>query len=136
MPLDQELDLRGDLGVQPESQVRIDPVLDGGETLLLEPADLVLRERLARELDERRTSPTRQSLAQPRRPLPRLRAPSLRDELLETVEIETARLHMHDVAAGLALEDLSAEQPTDCVNLVLQGRPRGARRVVTPEQLD
>ena len=61
---DEAFELRHELGVASQRQVCLDPSLDGDETKLLEANDRRLRERLVREVVERRPAPERQRFAQ------------------------------------------------------------------------
>ena len=136
MALDQSLELRDGVRVAAELELGIDPLLERVEPLLLEAADLVLGERLGRELDERGPPPAGERLAQLRRTLLRLPSSRLRDEPLEALEVEPSGLHMDHIAGGLPLEHVRAEQPADRVHLVLQRCARRARRLLTPELVD
>jgi hypothetical protein len=55
---------------------------------------------------------------------------------LEALEVEAARFDMDDIASRLALDDLRSEHSADRVDLVLERRSCGRRRVVSPEQVD
>ena len=57
---DQRLELGQDVLVAAEREVGLDPILERGEPQVLEPPDLVLRERLVREVGERRAAPERE----------------------------------------------------------------------------
>ena len=61
---DERLELGDELGVAPEREVRLDPLLERDEPELLEPGDLGLGERLVEEVRERRPAPERERLAQ------------------------------------------------------------------------
>jgi len=47
---DEALELRYELAVPPEREVGVDPVFERGQSQLLEPGDLCLREGLPREV--------------------------------------------------------------------------------------
>ena len=65
---DEPPQLADDLGVAAGGEVGLDAQLERGQPLLLEPRDLGLRERLERQVGERRPAPQRERLAQqPRR---------------------------------------------------------------------
>ena len=64
LPRDQRLQLPDQLGVPPEGQIGLNPGLQDGEPLLLEPGALGLRERLVGELRQRRAAPQLQRLAE------------------------------------------------------------------------
>ena len=69
---DDRLQLGDELAVAAEREVGVDPVLERGEPQLREAGGLGRRERLLRELGERRAAPERERLAEcrPRRPDP------------------------------------------------------------------
>jgi hypothetical protein len=60
---DQRLELRDQLVVAPEAEVRVDPELHCCQPDLLEPGDRRLGEALVREVGERRSPPQRQRVA-------------------------------------------------------------------------
>ena len=60
----ERLELADELGVPSAGQVSVDAVLEQGESQLLEPADLSLRERVECKLGERGPAPDSQRLAQ------------------------------------------------------------------------
>ena len=89
---DERLELGDELGVAPEREVGLDPLLERDGAELLEPRDLGLGERLVEEVGERRAAPERERLAQRalgRRRVAALerRAPLLR-EPGEAVEVD------------------------------------------------
>ena len=61
---DQRLELADQVGVAAEREVGLDPFLDRRQAQVLEPSDLCLRERLERELGQRRAAPERERLVQ------------------------------------------------------------------------
>jgi hypothetical protein len=62
--LHQCLELVQDFRMPAERQLRVDQVHGGAETLLLQPSDLVPRERLEHDVGERRAAPERECLAE------------------------------------------------------------------------
>ena len=88
----QRLELADQRRVPAEREIRVDPVLERRQALLLEPGSLGLRERLVREVRQRRSAPQRQRLPQPLArppgvPLPKRRAPRIHQRL-ETVHVQ------------------------------------------------
>src|SRR5581483_12332134 len=87
---DERLELAGEVLVPPEREVGVEPPLERVQAQLLEPRALRRRERLGRELRERRPAPQLERGPEARRGLPG--APGvealtrLRDEPLEAVE--------------------------------------------------
>ena len=68
---DERVELGDDLTLTPEREIRLDPFLDDVQVELLKPSDLLLRERVERELGERRAAPEAQRLTEERRRLGR-----------------------------------------------------------------
>ena len=60
---DERLQLADERAVPAEREIGVDPVLERGEPELLEPVRLRPRERLVREVGERRAAPERERLA-------------------------------------------------------------------------
>ena len=93
---DQLPQLADELGVPAGGQVGLDARLQRGQPLLLEPRDLGLRERLERQVGERRPAPqARAPRAGPRGVLGLpggQRAPPVLDQPLEALGVELARL--------------------------------------------
>ena len=93
---DALLELADELGVPPEGQVGLDPILERGGALLLEPSDMRLRERLVGQIGERRAAPEAEGVTQAVRRLrcvtARQRASRRRHELGERGGVELARL--------------------------------------------
>ena len=77
--------------VPSEHEIRLDPLLQHGQPLLLEPPALRMRKRGGVELGERRPTPQAEGFAERRRSLSGLLTVRLVDELLEPVEVELAR---------------------------------------------
>ena len=65
---DQRLELRDQLAIASQRQVRLDPILKRRQPRLLQPPDRGLRKRLVREISQRLPSPQPQRRA---KPLPR-----------------------------------------------------------------
>ena len=63
--LDERLELTDQLVVPSEREVGVDPLLERGQTELLEPSDLRLGERLVREVGEGRPAPERERVTEP-----------------------------------------------------------------------
>ena len=105
---DERLELGNQLCVAPQREIRIDPIFDGNEPELLETSDLRLGEGLVREVDERLTSPERESLAQllcrTRRILLE-HLPGFGREVFEAVGIERVLVEPQLVPRGLRQGD-------------------------------
>ena len=119
-----------------ELQVGVDPIFGCVQPRLLEPIDLVLRERLGRKLDERRPAPTFECIAKPGRPLACTSSARLGDEAFETGEIELLRFGVEHVTGGKPADHVWSEDRTQTVHLVLQRRARRRGCVLTPQLVD
>jgi len=74
--------------VTTQLEVGLDPVLEGGQTKILEPPDLVLRERLVGEVGQRGAAPERERLVETAGRSCRLLVPCLLDESLKARGVE------------------------------------------------
>ena len=92
---------RGELGV--------DPLLDRGQSQLLQPHDLGLGERLIREIRKRRPPPQSKRLAQHLPRALRIRAASLRDKAFEPSEVELGRIEPQHIARRARQQPIGAE---------------------------
>jgi hypothetical protein len=139
VPRHQHLELRHQPAVAPELEVRLDAVLDRRRAQLLQPGDLGLRERLEREVGERRATPLLQRGAEPRGGalgLPRLERPAaLLPERLEAVEVELARFEREAVARGRGLQPAAAssQRPPQSRDRHLQRLDRVPPRLPGPQ---
>ncbi len=104
---DELFELDDELAVVSERKVGIDALLDCLQAKLLEPADRSLRERLVREIGERRPAPQSQRLAQLLRGDRRLGGRRLPDEALEALQVELVAIKREDIPGGTR-EQLSA----------------------------
>ena len=96
------LELRDDLAVPAEREPRVHVILGGGDALLLEAADRLLRERLVADVRQCRSAPQPERLGEV---VGRLLGPargelgaSAGDQLLETRHVELAGRHPRDIA--------------------------------------
>ena len=98
----ERLELGHELALPPEGELGLDPVLDGCEAKLLEPLDVDARERLELEVGERSPLPERLGSAQLSRREDRVpcceRLTTAREQALELLEVELARLDAQQVA--------------------------------------
>ena len=105
----QSLQLRSDVGVAAESQIRLEPLLDCAEAQLVQPADLALSERVVGEVGEGRPTPEGERFSERRgRVLGAAGgqlAPSLLDEAPEAVDVQLVRPHLEHVTAGMRAQD-------------------------------
>jgi hypothetical protein len=107
--LGQRLELAGDLGVPAEREIGLDPLLERRDVQLHQTSDLRLRERLVREVGERRPTPQRQCLAQHPRSRLGIGIARLCDELLEAPEIDLRRFDVEHVARYARPEPAGSE---------------------------
>ena len=142
---DERLELGNERELAAERELRVDPLLDRGEPQLLEPLDLDARERLELEVRKRPALPQRSAARKRLRGrggvTGRERLASLRDEPLEVLEVELARLDAKQVAGGARDEprlvaDGRARAPCEARDVVAQrvvGRvERSARAKSSP----
>ena len=136
--LDEMLELPDELGVAPQGQVGLDPPFEGQKTKLFEPSLLALEE-VGSDIDQGRTSPQGQGLAQPHRDLGRV-AGRRADQPLELCEVDFVGPGPKDVAPGGRGEVLSGTGHRQLLaqlrDVDLQGVGGGGRWVVPPEGID
>jgi hypothetical protein len=123
--------------VPPELEIRVHSLFERGQAKLLEPADLVLRERLVHEVGERHVAPDGQCLTQQCRACRRIgRLARLFDQSDETLEVDASRVQPKQIARRLRLDGAGAEQLPQLRDEILQRRGGGAWRVLAPECVD
>jgi hypothetical protein len=138
----ERLELTHQPVVLAESELRIDPVLGGGEAQLLEPLDVDACERLELQVGQRPPAPQPLRLAQGSRGqvvVTRLfRPPSFFHELLEAPQIELTGRDTQDVSRRSRDERRAVR--AECLpkprNVHLHRVARRRRRVVGPQLLD
>ena len=131
--------LTDDLGVATGREVGLDADLERGLSLLLEPGDLRLGERLEGQVGERRPAPQRECFAQDRGRTVGVpggqRAAAVLDQPLEALGVELARLHADPVARRRRRHDLAvAERLAQTRDVHLHGAHRAARRLLAPQR--
>jgi hypothetical protein len=125
--------------VAPGGEIAVDRQLARGQPALLELSDLGGRERLLREVRQRRAAPHAEPLAQEHRRALRVavgeRPPAAFDQLVEALDVELAGPDPQAVAAGRRLDHRAvAERPAQARDVHLQGLDRSVRRVVAPQR--
>src|SRR5215204_5860817 len=136
------LELGDERRVAAEREVGVDPVLERGEPLLLEPRDLRLRERLVAEVGERTPAPQRERLPQlvggggRVAPLERLAA-GVRQRG-EALGVQLSGRDAQHVAAALGPQraGLRPERAADLEDGVLERLGRRRRRGLAPQGVD
>ena len=121
-------------------QIRVDPILQRGQTSFLQPRDLGLGERFVGEIRQRRTPPHPQRLTQDSCRGQRIalleRPAALRDERLEPVDVELAGLDPEHVAATPGDQQSIAERLTQVRYVPLNELVRARGRLLTPQLVD
>ena len=133
---DQRLELGDDVGRVPELDVRRDPLLDGDESQLVEPADLALRPVLEGELGQRRAAPEREGLHEQRASFLRCRTPRVAQEPLEAMHVDLVTRHGEQVPRWAEQEDVRPERLPQRDDAVLHRRRRVLRRLGAVELVD
>lgn len=135
--------LRGERGrrrdrvvVLAELDLGLDPVLERGKPQLVEAGDLVLEERLVREIRECRAAPECERVAEDAQPLGRGQRLGVVDEPLEPVRVDRAGIQPEHVAGRAGLDRLPAEHSAQSRDGVLDDRLRGRWRRTAPEVVD
>ena len=134
----ERLELTDERGVGTGRQLGVDALLQHGEPEIGEPAGLPRRGPEQRRVGERRPAEQRERLSQQRRRLLRLPGRAgTRDERLEALEVELARLERDRVPRGARDDPIvrpeRAPQPRD---VDLQRLRRRRRRVLAPQHVD
>jgi hypothetical protein len=136
----QQLELRHQLEVASERQVGLDPGLERRQAKLLEPRDVELRERVERELGQRRAAPQRQRPAQRLARPPGLaggqRLASLLGEPVEHLGVERAGRQGQDVPRRDRGDGVVPERLSELRDVALQHGGHRRRRVRSPEGVD
>ena len=132
----EPFELADDLCVPAEREVGLQPQLERGQAQLLQPPDLVARERLVLELRKRRPAPEPEGFAQQLAgrcgvTLPESFA-SPTQQSLEPLQVERARLDPQQVPSRPRLERTRIEQLAQLRDLNLHRLDRGGRRPLTP----
>ena len=138
---DDRLELRHERVVRAEREVGLDACLERARVEPVEPCQLCSRERLGRELRQRRATPERERLHERRSRAGRVgrreQAASLGRELLEPRQVEIVRVRGDEVTARPRLHDVfRRERATEPRHVDLQRFRRVRGRPVAPERLD
>src|SRR5581483_5641005 len=134
--MDERLELRDEVGVRADRELRLRALLDEREMELLEARDLLLRERLVPELGQRLASPEGERVVEQRRAPYGFARPSGVDEAPDAREVELVRVEPDDVARRARLDRVRAERLPQLRDEVLERRDRGRRRIAFPQRLD
>ena len=121
-----------------EADLRIEPVLHGGQVQPLEPGDRRVKRGTIRQTDvlHGRTTPQRQGLAQQPYPPWTLVIAGLADEAFEPHGVDSAGFHQQPVAVRLPLDQPFRQRLPQPGNQALQGIHRVGGRALTPNPVD
>ncbi len=136
--LAQHLQLRDQLGVASEHELRLDPQLDGAETQLLETPRLELERERAGHVCIRVAAPQRERRTESLSGLggSGLHEPAcLLDRPLELDRVDVLRLGDESIAAVVADDDVADRGP-EVRDVRLQRRARAGGRLVAPDAVD
>ena len=118
-------------------QLGSDPLLEHAEAQILEPADLVLRERLAAPCrPAARRARARAPPAAAARARGRLERARLADEPLEAAEVELVAVELEHVPGRPRVQEPRPEQLAKLRDRVLERGRRGPGRMLAPELVD
>jgi DNA-binding CsgD family transcriptional regulator len=129
-------ELRNDVVMAPERELRIDLQLDGTEAQLLDPRRLGLREVVVAEVLEGCTSEQPERLGQQGCLLARRSAARIGQEPLESMEVELVLFEPKRVAGVARRDAVAAEQLPQRRDVTLHGVAGSGRRPGGPERVD
>ena len=133
---DERLEVGDNVEVPPERELRVDELLPRRELQLLEPRDLRARERLERQIGERRPAEERQRIPQLLGALGRWSVSALHDLPLEAHGVDLLGREVERIAGGQRRNRLAAELLSQLRHVVLERVGRSAGRLLPPEVLD
>ncbi len=147
MALDESLQLADQLVVASQSEICVDPLLERGEPKLLEPGDLRLRERLVREVGQRRPAPERERVTEPigrqLRVVASERLSPLLEPALEDGGVERLGTDAKDISVTVCFEPRGrslavrvGKRLPETGDVRLQRLRRGRGRALAPEVVD
>ena len=133
---DQRLELADQVRVAAECEVGLDPLLQCGKALPVEPPGFQPGKRLSSKLGQRRPPPELESLAQELRGVVQVRSPRLRNQRLEAQEIELVRFDRNQIAGRPGQQDPLRQQLAQARDVHLQRRHGRLGRLIAPELVD
>ncbi len=118
--------------------LRVEPVLQGGQAQPLEPGDRRVERGTVRQTDvlHGRAAPQSEGLAEQPYPPWIILIAGLADEALEPHGVDRARFHRQPVAVRLPLDRPSRQRFPQPGNEALQGIRRVGGRALTPDPVD
>ncbi len=136
MLANERLELRDEVGVSADRELRLGAFLEQCEVELLEARDLLLGERLVAELGERLAAPEGECLVEQLRPPRGLVRPGLVDEPPHPGYVQLLRLEAHEIARRPRLDHVRPERLPQLGDEVLQRRRGGRGRCPVPERIE
>ena len=150
VPGGEEAEFGHHLGVPAEFEVGVDPALQTGHPVLLQPEHLQLQHPAHGHIDQRGSLPDRQGLAQQGggggKVMGVVGAASRQGELLELLDVDLAGLDLEEIAAVLGDQDFLGvahgvavqghrDLAAQLEDVGLEGGGRAARHVLPPDLL-
>ena len=133
---DEPFELADDVAVATELEIGVDALRKSGETELVQPPDLRLREVLERELRERRSPPQLERAHEMLASLLRREAARVRERALEPVRVDLLGRNAEDVSGGSCLEYVRPQHLSELTDAVLKRCHRRLGRTLAPEEVD
>jgi hypothetical protein len=141
LTVDERPELLDERLARAEGEIRVDSGLERGETELLEPLGLGVREALPGDVGQRRAPPQRETPAEgppgPGRVPVRERGPPVRKRPLEPDAVQLIRPDSEDVARGTRRDPaVLAQRPAQLGNVDLEQPCAGGRPARHPHRVD
>ncbi len=133
---DEGLELAGQPGGAAALEVGVDPGLQGGDALLVEPGDGGAGERRVGDVGQRRAAPQREGVAQERGGALGRRRPGLAHEVLEPGQVELRALDAQQVARLARDEPPVAHRTPQPRHVDLDALRDRRRRRLAPDLVD
>jgi hypothetical protein len=133
---DEPLELADELGVSTKCEIRVDPLLEDGQTALFELLDYRLRERLECQLRERRTPPQSECFAELVGTRGVRCVASFLHEALEAAEVDVLGRYVEDVPGITGEQELRPESAAELRDAVVQRAFRRPRRLFAPQRVE
>ena len=135
----EALELADHLSVFSDGELRLDPVLERAEPLLLQPRGLGLERRLTGEVGERRAAPQIQRVverADGGTRVDRQQAPGVSQDRSEPCGVELRRLRLEAVARSAPLEPFGAERLAQVRGVALERVAGRLGWLIAPDLVD
>ncbi len=132
----ERLEVADEGRVLADREPRLGLLLEEDEPELLEPRDLLLRERLVAELRERLAAPEAERLVEQLRAPRRLARARLVDERTHARGVELVRFEPDDITGRPRLDHVRPERLPQLRDEILERRDRRCGRIAAPQHLD